>query len=289
MHIADSKLDEVRTQGFTVIENFLSPQELANAREGVFSIFPKPEVYFNKPEKYSDLVTHQFAGMRLFPFGQAGLEKIVVHPDLVDAAERLCGTADLDLYKVELWAKYSGAVNYDQPHHRDFGNHSLVAPKQDDDFMQMTCFILLSDVTAEDGPTKIIPLNESEDIPPLPFHSPMGAHHDREIAITAPAGSLFIYHTNVVHRGSNFTGIDRSRFALLVDFQPRGRPWTGKMSWPNHANTHYWNEALARMSVRERSLFGFPPPDSNYWDEQTARDVGMRYPAMDMTPYRRAR
>jgi hypothetical protein len=36
----------------------------------------------------------------------------------------------LSLYKVELWAKYSGAANYDQPLHRDFGNHTLVVPRR---------------------------------------------------------------------------------------------------------------------------------------------------------------
>jgi hypothetical protein len=40
--------------------------------------------------------------------------------------------------------------------------------------------------------------------------------------------------------------------------------------------------------VRERALFGFPPPSHEYWNEQTVADVGERYPDMDMTPYARA-
>lgn len=34
------------------------------------------------------------------------------------------------------------------------------------------------------------------------------------------------------------------------------------------------------------ALFGFPAPGEEYWDTQTLRDVGKRYPHMDMTPYR---
>ena len=39
-------------------------------------------------------------------------------------------------------------------------------------------------------------------------------------------------------------------------------------------------------SVRERDLFGFPPPGHEYWNEQTVHDVGRRYKGMDMEPYR---
>jgi hypothetical protein len=40
------------------------------------------------------------------------------------------------------------------------------------------------------------------------------------------------------------------------------------------------------MSVRQRDLFGFPPPGSDYWTQETLAGVAARYPAMDMTPYR---
>ncbi|XOV90603.1 MAG: hypothetical protein ACFHX7_12145 [Pseudomonadota bacterium] len=150
----------------------------------------------------------------------------------------------------------------------------------------MTTFILLSDVTEEDGPTKLIPLDRSEDIPLVPREQPPGAWHDREISITGKAGSLLIYRTDVLHRGSNFLAEGRSRFVMLVDFQPRGWSWTGKMAWPNHALSPGWIEAMVRMSPYERSLFGFPAPGDDYWDEQTLRDVGLRYPGMNMDDYR---
>ena len=56
----------------------------------------------------------------------------------------------MHLYKVELWAKYSGASNYDQPLHRDYGSHSLVVPRRDGGYQQLTTFIFLSDVTELD-------------------------------------------------------------------------------------------------------------------------------------------
>jgi len=289
MRIPDARLDEVRTQGFTVVEQFLDRETLAAAQEALWKVFPTPAQYFADPARHKGYTRSQFAGMRLFPYPSWALNRLAVLPDLVDAAERLCETTDLHLYKVELWAKYAGAIDYSQTHHRDYGNHSLVVPKRASPDVQMTTFILLSDVTECDGPTKVVPLGNSRDVPLVPRELPMGELFDREIAITAPAGSLLIYRTDVLHRGSDFTAPNRARFAMLVDFQRRGLPWTGKMAWPNQSLSKDWPEAMARMTPRERELFGFPGTTDPYWDEQTIRDVGLRYPAMDMSSYLAAR
>jgi hypothetical protein len=113
----------------------------------------------------------------------------------------------------------------------------------------------------------------------------MGELFDKEVAATAPAGSLMIYKTDVMHRGSDFRAPGRSRFAMLVDFTQRGWRWNGKMSWPDHAEKPGFTDAMARMTPRQRDLFGWPPVGSDYWTPQTLRDVAARYPGMDMTPY----
>lgn len=284
--VSDKHLDEVRTNGYTIVEGFMDDDSLEAARQALWDIFPTPEDYFADPDAHSIYARSQFAGLRFFPYSAWALNRLAVHPDLVDAAERFCGTADVHLYKVELWGKYAGAIDYDQPHHRDYGNHDLVVPKLGGTHRQMTTFILLSDVTDADGPTKIVPRPVSRDVPLVPRELPFGELFDEEVAVTGPAGSLLIYETSVLHRGSNFTARGRSRFAMLADFQPRGLPWTGKMAWPNHSLSPDWTDAMVRMSPRERTLFGFPAPGDDYWDAQTVRDVGLRYPGMDMSPYR---
>jgi ectoine hydroxylase-related dioxygenase (phytanoyl-CoA dioxygenase family) len=285
LKVADANLEEVRTRGYTVVEGFLEPELLEAAQAALWDIYPRPEAYFADPAAHERFASSQFAGLWLFPYPSWALNRLAVLPDLVDAAERLTGTGDLHLYKVELWAKYAGAIDYDQPHHFDYGNHSLVVPKLASRHVQMTCFILLSDVTEADGPTRVVPRHAAAEVPLVPAEKAPGAFANEEVSITGKAGSLFIYTTDVLHRGSNFTAPGRARFALLVDFQPRGWMWTGKMAWPNHSLAPAWAEAMARMTPRERTLFGFPPPGDDYWDAQTIRDVGLRYPDMDMTPY----
>ncbi len=295
MHISDAHLEEVRTQGFTVMEGFLEPDLLGAAQENLWDIYPRPDVYFSAEEDHRRLVRGQFSGLRHFPFPGGALNGLVHHPDLVNAAARYCGTTDLDIYKIELWGKYSGSVDYDQGHHRDFAGHTLTVTKQADDFKMMTTFILLSDVTLETGPTKVVPLAHTRDLarhlgeiePEVDKIGPFGkdTFKDVEISITGPAGSIFIYHPDIVHRGSSLLGHRVARFALLVDYSPVRKRWTGKQSWPTHATSPLWKPAFIPMTPYERTLFGFPAVDDDFWDEQTIRDTGNRYDGMDMSPY----
>jgi hypothetical protein len=38
--------------------------------------------------------------------------------------------------------------------------------------------------------------------------------------------------------------------------------------------------------MRQLLLFGFPPPGHPYWTEQTLRDLAVRYPGLDTSPWR---
>lgn len=288
MRLSDSRLAEIADRGFTIVEGFVDRETLGAAQDALWRLYPRPETYFADSAKFPDLGKSQFAGIRLFPFDCQPIARLALYPDLIDAAERFLGSRDIELYKSELWAKYSGAINYDQAHHRDYRNHNLVVPRADGLNRQMTTFILISDVTDADGPTKIVPLSETRDIPLGTATTKFGAYFDREIAFTGPAGSLLIYKTDVFHRASNFTAPNRARFAILTDFQKRGPRWQGKMSWPDLAERSGMPRALTEMTPRERDLFGWPPASSEYWNEQTLRDVQIRYPEMDLTPYRKA-
>ena len=285
MHVPDHALEELRERGYVVLPGFLDPDELAAAQQALWLHFPRPEDYFGDPGRYSDFARSQFAGVEEFPYLSYDLNRLAVHPDLVDAAERYLGSAELHLYKVELWAKYSGAANYDQPLHRDYGSHSLVTPRPEARYQQLTTFIYLSDVTEEDGPTRIVPYPDGKAFPYTPLWLERGAHRELEVSAVGPAGSLLIYRSDILHRGNNFSLPGRARFSMLVDYQLRGTTWRGKMSWPKQYPER-WSEFLPRLSIRQRDLFGFPRPGDEYWTEQTLADVAARYPGMDMDPYR---
>jgi hypothetical protein len=284
VRVSDNALDELRTRGFCLVEGFLATDELTAAHEALWLHYPRPADYFDDPARFSHLAESQFAGVEEFPYRAWELNRLAFHPDLVDAAERFLGTAELHLYKIELWAKYAGAADYTQPLHRDYGSHSLVVPRVDGRYRQLTTFVFLSDVTEDDAPTRIVPYERGKDVPFTPLYLEFGALADAEVAATAPAGSLLMYRTDVLHRGSNFRAAGRSRFSILADYQPRGMTWAGKMAWPKD-RPQRWAKLIPQCSVRERDLFGFPRPGDPYWNDQTIRDTAQRYPGIDMTPY----
>lgn len=283
MRVSDAQLAELHDVGFTRVEGFIPPAELAEAQAALWAVFPRPEDYFSDPAVHAKFARSQFAGIRHFPFNLPIFDRLAVLPDLVDAAERFLGSPEIDLYKIELWAKYAGAVNYDQPHHRDYGNHTLVVPHPARP--QLTTIMLLSDVTEADAPTCAVPLAHSRDIPTTPMILQPGELTEHEVVLTGSAGTIILFQTHVFHRGSNFHRPDASRFIYMTDFKRRGDPWTGKQAWPDHALRPGFGTALAAMSVRQRDLFGFPPPGSDYWTPETLAGVAARYPTMDMTPY----
>lgn len=287
MRVPDATLDEVRHQGFSLLEGFLAPADLEAAQNALWKHFPKPDDYFADPTapEHARFAGSQFAGVEEFPYRSWDLNRLAVHPDLVDAAERYLETTDLHLYKVELWGKYAGAVNYDQPLHRDYGSHSLVVPRPEPRYQQITTFIYLSDVTEEDGPTVIVPYDAGKNVPYTPLYLPFGELAASEVRCVGPAGSLLVYRTDILHRGSNFTAAEGSRFSILVDFQVRGTTWGGKMAWPKQSPER-WAKFIPQCTVRQRDLFGFPRPGDAYWTEETLAGVSQRYPGIDLAPYR---
>jgi Phytanoyl-CoA dioxygenase (PhyH) len=292
--VPDRCLTELRERGYLVFEGFLGADELAAAQEALWSHFPRPGEYFADPAAYAWLATSQWAGEIRGPWRSWSLNRLAFHPGLLDLAERFLGSADLRLYEAGLWAKYAG-VDYDQCHHRDFVNHSLVVPKRSQPGTQMLNWILLSDVGEQDGPTKVVPLPAGERVPywPVPGdhditndYLPSGMFAGEEVSMTGPAGTLFTFRSDVLHRGSRMTGERSTRFALLADYDVWGPRWTGRVAWAERATQPDWSGIVERATPRERSVFGWPRPGDPYWDEQTLADTQARYPGADLTPYR---
>ena len=284
MRVPDATLDEVREHGFSLVEGFLGPDELAAAQDALWLHFPRPQDYFDDPARFDRFAASQFAGVEEFPYRSWDLNRLAVHPDLVDVAERYLRTTELHLYKVELWAKYAGAIDYDQPLHRDYGSHSLVVPRPEQRYQQLTTFIYLSDVTELRRADPDRPLRERQ----RPVHAAVPAVRfagRRRSALHRSGGDpprLPDRHpaSRLEHHRRG-----RSRFSILADFQVRGTTWGGKMAWPKQSPER-WAKFLPQCSVAQRDLFGFPRPGDPYWTEETLEGVAARYPGIDLGPYR---
>ena len=285
MRVPDHHIDEFFTQGFTLVEGFLSSDELAVARDALWSIYPTPQDYFADPATHAHLQRHGFSGNYKFPFGHFELNRLAVHPDLVDVVRRILETPDVRLYKGEVWGKYGGGFDYTQHHHRDFANHTLVVPRADGYRRDLTTFIYLSDVDDTTGSTAIVPIEHSRDIPLGVNRLGPGDLVEHEVRLGAPAGSMVIYSTDVFHRGTAITNPLGSRFMILADYRRADAPWFQMSAFGLYGNRPEMNEFVTRATSEQRTLLDIPAPGHEYWNAQTITDMAIRYPGIDMTPY----
>src|SRR5437763_15330641 len=122
MRVPDDCLENLRRHGYLVFEGFLGADELDAAQEALWLHYPRPEEYFADPSAHQEYTQGQFAGLHAGPWKSWDLNRLAFHPDLVGLAAQFLGSTDIHLYYAELWAKYAGPTDYDQPHHPDFGN-----------------------------------------------------------------------------------------------------------------------------------------------------------------------
>ncbi len=222
--------------------------------------------------------------------GEGALSRLCVHPSVVDFAERALGTADLRLYQAHASAKFSGLTNYEQPMHTD-RNHSWLpaGPRRPGGICE--AFLYLSDVGHDDNPTRLVSVRDSAHVKPwmpvvMPDTDP--ALYAAERRASGPRGSLLAYRSDVFHRAAPFNsrmcgplppgpGVQAGRAGL-----DRVRPGPVELDQPGV------DEVRGAVDPRELELFGFPPPGHPIWDDALLRRVALRYPALDLEPWRRA-
>lgn len=115
-----------RTQGWVVIDGLLPAdlcaQALAELKAADDDVRAKPGPVRRPDQKDAELRFRgrQFDGTTLFPYPQAPtLNRLFVHPRLVEFSSAALGTDDLRLYQSRVWSKYGDHTDYEQPHHRD--------------------------------------------------------------------------------------------------------------------------------------------------------------------------
>jgi len=92
MHITDAQLALFKEQGFLIVENFLTADEKDAALAGFFHFFAPPYDEYIEKERQNDRPRQV-----LFPWDHSGLNHAAIHPDLVDAAERILDTREIRL------------------------------------------------------------------------------------------------------------------------------------------------------------------------------------------------
>jgi hypothetical protein len=291
-----------RTDGFVVIPAYLSADDLAPALDELSVCFPTAAGFHDGSDpRRQRFLDDEFDGIDTFPFASVQLSRLAVHDRIVALVEALLGTDDVRIYAAEAWAKYTGAAEYDQWLHRDFLIHTLLVPAG---FEQVELFVYLVDVPEDLGPPHLVPRACTADLPPLPNWHPRadtGRHDDRfvatagrpdlyeaEVSAAGPAGTVVAFTPDTLHRGTALTRPGGARYSMQLSFRTAAAEWAQRQGWPDRSHDPAWYRFVEEATPRQLALFGFPPPGHPFWTPGTLDATALRYPRLDLEPWRTA-
>ena len=307
----DNEIASWRDDGWVLLDELIGADEIDAATVDLVEVFPTAEQYhadpegeterwrgrppaprgeYVWPEKGPGFRPEQHRWRAEFPFpGTGALNRLCVHPSIVDFMERALGSDDLRVYQTGVSAKYTGAANYEQPMHTD-RNHSWLPPAGPP-WWHVESFLYLSDVKEGCAPTHLVSVRDSVGrAPTVPLVFPQ---QDPDLyAAERPAiggrGSLLVYRPDVFHRGVDITQPGGARFLMNVAYKIAGHDWIGFDTAQSRASSPAWTTFVEGSTPRELALFGFPPPGHPIWDASLLTATAEKYPNLDLTPWRNA-
>ncbi len=280
--------------GWCVLEEAVSGEDLAAAQNAVAKLFPRAEEMASATQD-GELERWRTwdAAWPEFPFRSRSLNSVVVSDVMIDLAQELLGTEDVRLYLAIVTAKYAGQPSeYNQLLHTDFPNHTLTVPRPEPGYHQMETFIYLNHVGPHNGATRFVSRARTKQIPVEQHtlnYEDFGALYDEPGDASAPAGSIVVYRPDVYHRSVDFTDPGQARFMLHVSYKPASMEWGGYQAWPFKGFSMEWHNFVQQSTPRQLTALGFPAPGHPFWTDDTLAGVGRRYPELDLTPWRAAR
>ena len=293
-----------QADGFVILPGFLPVDELDSAVAELGLLFPSAEGFHDRTDARRErFIGDEFAGIDTFPFASTALNLLAVNHRILGLAEALLDDRDIHLYAAEAWAKYTGACDYDQDLHRDYLNHTVLVPSRTPGCRQVEMFVFLNDVPEEFGPPHLVSRRFTADLPAVPnwllrpgrtsdgrFIDDGGSPglYAAEVTGAGPAGTVIAFETGTFHRGTRLTASRGVRYSMHLGFRPAGLQWGQRVSWAARSFTSEWVDFVHRATARQLQAFGFPPPGHPYWTPETLSGMALRYPDLDLSPWRAA-
>jgi hypothetical protein len=287
--------------GFVMLPGFLPADEIAAAVRELDLLFPTAEGFHDGSDpRRARFVGDEFAGIDTFPFGSTEISLLAVNDRVLALAEALLGENDIQLYGAEAWAKYTGACDYDQPLHRDYLNHTVLVPSTTAGCRQVEMFVFLNDVPEELGPPHLVSRKLTDGLPAVPNWLLRPGHktgdrfagtappglYEAVVSGAGPAGTVIAFDPGTFHRGTGLTAPRGARFSMQLCFRPAGVQWGHRVGWAVRSFTTEWVEFVGRATPRQLRTLGFPPPGHPFWTPETLAGMALRYPGLDLGPWR---
>jgi hypothetical protein len=290
MRLTDEHLKQLHEDGYVVVEDFMTPEELTAVEGDLHRHFPTWSQLREQPDRWPEL-NRTGDGVAELPFKGSALNHMSTQPELIEFARRFLDEPRVFLTQSICWAKYAGRDDFEQSLHLDWHDNSLVMPPSGGAYGQLHMILYYSDATPGLAPTAVVRQADSADRPLVPWARRKHVDprlYELERPIHVRAGALLCFSARTFHRCTGFTAKEGARFSHHLAWRGAGHEWMSWRGWAQYADQLNMSRWLPNTTVEQRSVLGFPPPGHPYWTEETLTLVGARYPRMDMAPYRAA-
>ena len=225
--------EELTYQGYTVIPNILSPEEVSTAQSALDEVFRQEDGIARERGWATEAYRIAYMLIQKHPF----FRTVLMNPPLLEFVRALLGK-DCILATLNGMAMSEGgkpqALHLDQEMHVP----GLI--------LNINCLHTLDDFTKTNGCTRVVPMSQNR----APGTKISLEDEDYAVYVEAPAGSLIAINGGAVHAGSANT-TDKPRRCLHAYFC---RAWVRP----------HWNftrsltpDVVSQLSEEQKRLFGF--------------------------------
>jgi hypothetical protein len=314
-----------RSRGFALVSGLFPEPLVAALVAAATERFPSPDS--EEAKKIADFGSNLNFPSTIDAFNELTLHPRLLGAvsELLDVT-----IADLRLSQSDLWPKYgreeksAGVLdNMDQRIHIDYPNHTLAHPAEWNRPEAVEMIVYFSDVTDCGGATAVVPRTGDDDPAyrwPIVDSPGIGeldyvndrtsaedylaserpelaewrsALYERECYANYRRGDVLFYRHDTWHRGTPMKE-GALRLVQNITYRRAECEWISTLhvgwAWAAYRRNKYLEKLIARSSLDQRAVLGFPQPGSSYWTPATIEAVAARHGVfgMDMTPYREA-
>ena len=312
--ILDSK--QVRTfqkDGYIIVPNLFSQTEMYAALSAMEQIFYGQSfsdylVKFEtgkisgsvepKPTKFIPHYGETEFGRAQFPCGSETLDRLIENETYLNIFAQCLGTEDMSYCNAHLFMR-SGPTDKRHPEHPWQGYHidhytnSFLPPTSDiGHYDYVNSAVYLHDVDEDCAPMQVILGSHRKAVDILPFlaNEMKDIRQIKQFAqpvpTTAKAESAIFYSSYLVHATVPFQNWQKQRALWTLSMTRKNtscwiklaNPWTAP---EQNFIKPFWEKTTPRV----RTLFGWPFPNSEYYCQETLRNLAIMYPKMNLTPY----
>ncbi len=317
-----------RERGFALVDGVFPRELLAQAREDALAVFPSAgsdaadavNDFGSSGKMEFSTSSAAVNDLTLHP----RLLRAVAQLLGLETTELRLTQSDLWPKYGRAWKSGGEGDHTDQRMHVDYPNHTLVHPPPWNRPEAVEILVYLSDRTACGGATALVartgagdpaycwPMDRTPGVGTLEWRNDRAAAeaylerqapevarwraehlYPREVMADYRMGTTLFYRHDTWHRGTPLEP-GALRLTLNMTFRNAESEWISTLSrgwsWAMYRPSLVMERLIARASVEQRCVLGFPRPGHSYWTQATIAAVQARYGALgiDMTPYQHA-